>query len=539
MNKNYLIALGSLLSLTANAQTSSSGADALLNSLGKSVTSVEGSDKTTTAIQTTINLDNPVARQLFNDWSNQKGLSYEMNSWVQSFFSNKYETFAHLKTAMNPAVEMLPVSFQNAIGAAYLYSLYRLNLPQSFVSDWLAMMEKDVFVASPSSQALDEALMTTEPLDQWISSRKIQLTASQEEIVKKIGSARHPSWLMMNAFVLQRKGLAAEEILTKLPINSSFRPKLSMTVALAYARKGDLANAAKVLKVYYEPWMAQSKNAAANSRYSLEIARLLYQAGSVEGAIQYYQKIPKGSADYITAREELSWCWLRTGDLAQLRGNLATLNSSILSDQFRPESALVKSISDLKMCNYSEVEKSFVGFIKQNKEWAKKIESAIQSPDSSNPRVIDDYSQFAMDAVKAQTVELSSLEDLANRSVSAALPAVGQQKHWTTAIAGLKLTMESAKKRQAEEFRRQWKADKNILQEAIRKMQFVKVELLSQVSEVDSLTNKQPPSNEMINTAKIKIKSEGEMNFPFDGVVWPDELFKLRAVTNGQCAGKL
>ena len=545
MNKtnHILIIAGSVLSLSANAQTSSSGADALLNSLGTSVTNTATPTTVNASIQSEIHLDNPVARQLFNEWSNQKGLTYEVNAWVQQFLGGKFETFAHLKTAMNAAVENRSPSFQNSIQAAYLYSLYRLNLSQSFISDWLMNMEKDSFVASPASVALDESLMSGEAkdasFDQWLIAKKIQLTAAQEALVKKIGPARHPSWLVFNAFVLQRKGILAEEVLSKLAINSPFRPKLAMTVALAYARKSDLGNAGKTLKVYYEPWMNQSKDAVANSRYSLEIARLLYQAGSLDGAIQYYQKVPKGSSDFITAREELSWCWLRQGNLEQLRGNLATLNSSILSDQFRPESALVKSISDLKMCNYSEVEKDFTAFVKKNKDWAKKIELAIQNPESATPRVIDDYSQFFVDSVKAQNVEIAALEELANRSVSAALPAVGQQKHWLTAIQGLKLTLETTKKRQTEEFRRQWKSDQAILQAAIRKMQFVKVELLSQVSQIEAITSKEPTSNESIKSAKAKINEQGDQSFPFDGVVWPDELFKLRAVSNGQCAGKL
>jgi len=511
-----------------------------LNSLGSSVANVGSAVKANLAIQSEIHLDNPVARMLFNDWSNQKGLSYETNAWVQQFFAGKFETFAHLKTAMTPHVENTQsAQFKNSVRAAYIYSLYRLNLPQSFITEWLSAMDQSTFSTSQAAFSLDEGVSNLASLDQWLMDSKVHLSAAQEAIILKTGFSRHPAWLSLNALVMQRKGLVAEELLSKLAINSPFRPCLAMTVALAYARKSDLGNAAKVLKVYYEPWMNQSKDPTAKSRYSLEIARLLYQIGSVDGAIQYYQKIPKGSADYITAREELSWCWLRQGNLEQLRGNLATLNSSVMSDQFRPESSLVKAISDLKICNYSAVEKDFTAFVNNNKEWAKKIDAAIQAPESAMPRVVDDFSQYAMDSVKQQAVELAKLEDLSNRSVSAALPAVGQQKHWLSAISDLKTGIESTKKRQAEEFRRQWKTDKLTLQESIRKMQFVKIELLSQVSQVESLTSKQATPADTIQAAKNKINDQGDQSFPFDGVVWPDELFKLRAVTDGQCAGKL
>jgi tetratricopeptide (TPR) repeat protein len=535
MNKTWLV-LGTVVSISAHAQ---SGADALLQSLGggsnNSVMNVNG--KQATAIQTAIHLDNPVARQLFTEWSVQKNLSYEANLWVQKFFAGEFEAFAHLKTAMIPAVEEThSLTFQNAVEAAHLYSLYRLNLAQTFMGSWLKAMDHDSFATSQSAFSLDEAMTD---LDQWLVTKKIQISPAQDALIRKIGYARHPNWLSMNAFVLQRRGLQAEEVLSKLSVNSVFRPKLAMTVALAHARKGDLANAAKTLKIYYEPWMNQANDATASSRYSLEIARMLYQIGSIDGAIQFYQKIPKGSPDYVTAREELSWCWLRQGNLSELRGNLTTLNSSLLNDQFRPETVLVKSISDLKMCHYQDVEKGLQLFIKQNKEWAKKIDASIQSTEPPMPRIIDDHSRFSLDALALQSAELHDLEALSNRSVSAVFPAVGRQKHWDEQIQNIKLVMETTKKRQAEEFRRQWKSDRTILQESIRKMQFVKVELLSQVGQMESLTKKDSNSTDRLNAAKNELNEKNEMSFPYDGVVWPDEVFKLKAVANGQCAEKL
>ncbi len=534
MNKSILL-VGSLLSWSAQAQ---SGADALLQSLGNgNAPAVQSNGILNPSVQTAIRLDTPIARQLFTEWSSQKGLSYEANAWIQKFFAGEFESFAHLRSAMLTAVEATRSSgFQNAVDAAHLYSLYRLNLSQTFISNWMTAMERESFVSSQASFALDEAVTD---LDQWLLAHKIQLSPVQEALIRKIGLARHPNWLILNAFVLQRKGLAAEESLSKLALNSPFRPRLAMTVALAHARKGDLQAAAKTLKLFYEPWMMQANDPASSSRYSLEIARMLYQIGAIDGAIQFYQKIPKGSPDYVTAREELSWCWLRQNNLSELRGNLATLNSSLMSDQFRPEGVLVKAISDLKMCQYQSVEESLQQFVKKNQEWAKRIEVAIQSTEPPAPRILDDHSRFVADAVSIQATELKELENLSNRSVSAVFPAVGRQKHWEEQVQNLKLVMESTKKRQADEFRRQWKTDRSTLQESIRKMRFVKVELLSQVSQLEGLTRKEALPAYRSQAMKQKIEDHSEMSFPFDGVVWPDEVFKLKAVANGQCAEKL
>lgn len=543
---NNLFSLGLILiSGSFGVAHAQSGADALLQSLGPTTTTAPqpaGASVrvvSTAAIQEEIKLENPVARQLFNDWSSQVGLSYEYSSWVKQFFNNHFETFAHLKTAMMPQTDSLKsAALRNSIEAAYLYSLLKLDIPQTFVNEWLAAMENDEFANSRASQALDEGVATNAAFDSWILDHKIVLGSGQEALVKKIGSNRHPNWMILNAFVFQRKGTLAEEFLPKLAINSRFRPKLSLTVALAYAKKGDLGNAAKVLKLYYEPWVNQSKDAKAISSYTLQIARLLYQVGSIDGAIQYYSKIPKGSPDYITAREELAWSWLRQGNMTELRGDLKTLTSSVMNDQFRPESYLVKSISDLKLCFYGEVEKDFNQFLKQHTPWATKIEAAMQATDPGEPRVVDDYARYAMDAVQARESEMNSLKGFSARSESAVLPAVGPQKQWTQAIVTLTSNLESAKKLRSDEFRREWRNDKAILVEAIRKMQFVKVELLSQVGDM-KLTEKNTINPAKEAEAKKTISASGDQTFPFDGVIWPDELFKLRSVTQGQCVGQM
>ena len=488
-------------------------------------------------------LDNPVAKALSAELKKNPKVSYEFKAWTQNFLLDHFEAFAHLKTVMQPQVDELESSnLRSLTQAAFLYSLYRLNLAQTFVDQWMESMDHESFAKSVGATALDAAIASKMSLESWFFEHKIQLSSDEEAVIKKIGASRNANWLMLNAWIQHRQGLAAESMLTKLPVNSALRPKLSMTVSLAYARKGDVSNAARVLKSYYQPWVLQSKDAKAVSSYALQIARLLYQAGSIDGAIEYYSQIPNGSPDYLTAREELAWCWLRQGNLEQLRGNLTTLTSSVMSDQFRPESFLVKSISDLKLCFYGDVEKDFQQFLKVNAPWTKKIETGIHQPESATPRIVDADSQYAMDAFNLRKVEVSELEKLGTRSVSASLPAVGTQKHWRVAMKNAQDAVESAKKIQAEEFRREWKNDRAILVEAIRKMQFVKVELLSQMGQMEQLTTTtvtSPAAEQNEVSMKADLKANADQTYPFDGVVWPDELFKLRSLSNGKCVGQM
>ncbi len=550
INSLFSISLASCLAVSTglSAQAADSASDALLKALGASNAPAANDGSAPTAALADIRLSNSVARQLFADWSslprNATGNSAELNRWVQSFFADQYEGFAHLWGVME---DKIPAQLQNSLRAAYLYSLHELNVPQTFFDEWMQALRSPGFVAHRASGALEEALGTG--FDAWFLRSGIQVSSEQESVIRAIGVSRSPIFLSLNASLMRRKGDQAGELLSKLPLNSPFRPWLAQTVAVGQAKKADLAGAARTLKMFYEPWLQATKDPRKLALHYMEVARLLYQAGAIEGAIAYYEKVPNGIPEYLTAREELTWCWLRLGQSEKLRGNLETLTSKVLADQFQPEAYLVRSISNLKLCYYDEVEKDFRAFIGVNREWAKKIDVALQSGDTPTPRTVDIYSEAAIASLGARQTELAVLQGLSERSISATIPAVGPQKHWGTGITRISSHIEGAKKRKSDEFRRQWKNDRITLNEAIRKMQFVKVELLSQVSELAAMsegkgdaiqTSASAASNTVVVSSEQKnqMAKEGDMVFPFDGTLWADEMFKLKAISKGRCIGQ-
>jgi hypothetical protein len=535
--------LGFVLALTSQGVWAETGSDALLQAVGGTQNSPVNQVGNSTApafVLNEIKLNNSVARSLFADWSatSNQGSPHtiETAQWVQSFFKDQFENYAHLWGAMS---EKVPSSMSTSARAAYLYSLYQVNTPQTFFDEWMQSMANPEFASHKASTSLEEAISAQ--FDQWFLDSEISMTSQQQELIKKIGFSRSPVFLALNAATLRKKGEAAVSILEKLPLNSAFRPWLAQTVAVSYAKKGDLANAAKILKIYYEPWLMSVKDPGKLATHYLAIARLLYQAGALDGATQYYEKIPNGIPEYLTAREELTWVWLRLGQTEKLRGNLKTLTSQVLDNQFQPEAYLVRAVSNLKLCFYQSVEQDFADFIRVNASWAQKIDQGLKEAIVPEPRKIDIYSQASLKALSKRDAELKTLEGLSARSVAAVIPAVGPQKHWAEAIQRAQLAREYAVKLKNEEFRRQWKNDRITLNEAIRKMQFVKVELLSQVSEI---AQQKSPADDQIKlsaasaTAGKKFNQEGQMVFPFDGVIWPDELFKLRSVTQGRCLGQ-
>src|SRR5205814_766022 len=89
-----------------------------------------------------------------------------------------------------------------------------------------------------------------------------------------------------------------------------------------------------------------------------------------------------------------------------------------------------------------------------------------------------------IEVLKKLNAEKGRLDQLGKESIAAALPAVGIQKHWKEAQDDLQVLIEIAKKNQDQEFRRQWKNQKIILSEAIRKMRFIKVEFMTEIRQL-------------------------------------------------------
>jgi hypothetical protein len=237
----------------------------------------------------------------------------------------------------------------------------------------------------------------------------------------------------------------------------------------------------------------------------------------------------------------MAWILLRKSDQAHLRGGLKALSLSLFADRFSPEVYLVRAISNLKLCYFDEVKKDFDAFISSNRVWAIKITEALAKQDSTEPRSKDWYSLLAEKRIENRALEVKRLEQLGTESVAAVLPAVGEQKHWVNSKNRILALLEEAKKIRADEYRRQWKSDKAELAEAIRKMQFVKVEAMTQMR----LLSRANVSQESVKVASTDISSlkigksihtsSGDQVFAFDGVIWPDEIFKLQSTAQGSC----
>ena len=496
-------------------------ADILVNSAGTS-----DSNKA----MATFNLNNPLMVHFFAAYENAGKMNFHQKRWANLVLEQKWEKTAHLWSVIKKS---LNGSFAVTARAAYIFSLWKLGLGQTFWDEWFEMARVKKFWNSKAFQALNFSIQRDFP--QNFYDWAIEVEGDSVNYLFSQLSEAHPIYDTIRAHVLlreiSRRAEYAQKLFLRLPPEHPYYRPLGRSLALYYSRKGDLSSAGTVLKKM-EGTILKTKNSEEIASHYLQIARLLYQNGNLDAAVVFYRKIPKGSRNFLLAREELLWALLQMGDFGFLRGELETFKMDVWREQFLPEIHLVSAIANLKLCFYGKVGEDFKLFLKNNRNWASRIENELKKANPSKPKREDFYIAKAERALLKRTQENDMLKNLSLESKTAALPAVGVQTHWLDAQKALAHSIERSKKQKSEEYRRVWRSYRVVLREAIQKMQFVKVEFMGQMSKL-ALRN---PSEKLRGNIKTKlVASNNSAIYPFDGLIWPDEMFNLQSVTEGEC----
>jgi len=142
-----------------------------------------------------------------------------------------------------------------------------------------------------------------------------------------------------------------KDLTLKVMDQSPEKSLVNWSLALAYLGLDQNQEAAKLISV-----LLKDKNSPVPQDYlNMTAARMLYQAGSFDGAISYYQKIPKKSDLWIMAQEELAWSYLRKGEPQNALAVGITITNPLFKGWAGPEAYLVTAIASLRVCDYPEV----------------------------------------------------------------------------------------------------------------------------------------------------------------------------------------
>ena len=530
------------------ALAKSSGADLLLKSFKGKVQSAASSSSDTPVTSTAdlgmasvqqFKLNDPLAVQFFTTWNEQRSkLKPEINHWASLFLKEEFEQVLHLWDGIEG---QLSSNFRPAAQAARLAALARLGLSQSVVEEWVFWLRSggSANLWTGILETLIPRWITGSPSATWdqvLLDRGVILDPEMEHALSAIDSKRGVSVVSLQAYASLRKGDQGKRLLPLLSMDNRLKLPLAQTVSLAQARKGDLGTAALTLKEHAEPALEKQKDYLRASSYLLQIARFLFQAGMWDEAESYLRKIPTSAPEFLTSREELAWILLRKGNVSELRGEILSLSTAGTSDSFQPELPVVRAISNLKLCSYGAVQKDFAEFGHVYGAWAKKIDQALSSSGSiPAPSKLDGFAQLASARVGALKQEVENLSAFYQRSLKTPTPTVvGRQGHWKRLEARMQSRFALAQKLEQAEFRRQWKNQKVMLSEAIRKLRFVKIELLHQVRIAEAEARKGMDVIPTSQAGAVQAASD-QLVFPVDGVLWPDEFFQIQSVVESRC----
>jgi tetratricopeptide (TPR) repeat protein len=383
-----------------------------------------------------------------------------------------------------------------------------------------------------SAAWLDLAREIEPTLPQWLYSHAIVISKHHESALSSWpwtgiqGIIR--SYASMNEISLAPKAL------THTSPAWPWYDRILLLTGLTLARSGNIREATQILKKAHDDTHLTPDQKA---EIALALGRLYYQDADFKNAEQWYLKTTHSKQSSLMAEEELMWVWLHTGNSTRLRGSSEFFKRRYSADVFAPEVPLIRTISDVKLCQFSQAKQSFANFLSTNLAWAKKIDQALSAEQPPKPPMPDPLTLFNQRALQSREEEAKAAHDIASSSRAASVPAIGKQQHWTSITSNLKRLVGQLASQQTANYRRQWRNQRVMLQEAIKKMEFVKLELASQAHAGTKANPDSESSKKALESADAAIDDAGRTawTFPLDNDQWIDERIVAQSNSASVC----
>lgn len=351
------------------------------------------------------------------------------------------------------------------------------------------------------------------------------------------------------------------ELLKKTVADSPERAWLQWQVTLGTALGGDVSQAAKILKNLME-----AKGAAVGvDHMNITAARLLYQSGFLDAAIQYYEKVPKNSDFWLEAQEEMGWAFIRKGEPQNALAKTMSLMAPVFTDQVGPESVFLHALGQLKICDYPGVAKSLTTFRERFRPKAQVLVDLAKTGVSADSEVLvqklkvgrtstEDLGAAAKrlprlsvrdqllagyaQSQKQLEEEARMAAELYARSLTGGTDQVGFQ----ASILELKKQVDSrVQTAKSASFGRVQQLAQSELKEfelILQKLHIVEAELIQQISQAERViaaTDGQSKTKPEAKVGTTGSTAQDRMIFPFQGEVWFDELANYRITVKKGC----
>ncbi|NQZ01638.1 MAG: tetratricopeptide repeat protein [Bdellovibrionales bacterium] len=283
----------------------------------------------------------------------------------------------------------------------------------------------------------------------------------------------------------------------------------------------------------------------------MALARLAYQQGEYDAAIDWYKQVPKKSPLWLESKEERAWAHVRLDEPNKAVAQLETATSPVFTPLSGPESDFLDSFVSLMICDYSKIFKITGKFkakhavrIKGLETLAKTRNSALHNQfvatvDSkpirlssfsklvrSLPRdfILDEFLHRHMEHRRAMAVEGKRIARLNKGAVSLASYTADAPEDSLEAIYGQSQVRAQASGKEA--FDRLEALAKSELEEfrlMIRKLHIVEAEVIQRLHLDENLKGKRAKRENPVP------RSSDILTFPVTKEVWLDELDSYHA----------
>lgn len=350
-----------------------------------------------------------------------------------------------------------------------------------------------------------------------------------------------------------------KELIKKTQIDTRERAWLSWQLVIALSQGSDAGIAGKALAVL----MKAPNNPVSQDLMTITAARLLFQNGFLDASSKYYEKIPKNSDYWFDAQEEAAWAQIRKGEPQNSIAITKTLVAPAFTSQVGPEPFFLRSLSQLKVCDYPSVVATLNDFRARFKPRAAELTKLTESPNTpAVTRLIDRMKKNGEVKLAELGKDASALPRFVTRD-AALLQNVLTEKALEgeaklagelyarsltggTATVGFQGRLESFKKavdtrttaaRSATYGRVKALAEEELteISAMLQKLHIVEAELLQQISISDRVISAtQGRTSQKVGTTGSQARDK--VWFPSEGETWFDEYANYKVDIKKGCA---
>lgn len=287
-------------------------------------------------------------------------------------------------------------------------------------------------------------------------------------------------------------------------------------------------------------------------------ARVFYQMKEWDKAVIAYRMVPKDSPLWKEIFMESAWAMLRSGKFRSAISNFQTLHSDYFSDNFLPESYLLRSIVYLYICKYDELEKVLQQYEGIYSNGLKQLTKYLRT--HKNP--IDDYKIIVPQVGRKNLSQkqiprfiTKEIHESANfKNIHKYLNEISNENKkvssyptsWKRSPVGIysKRLMENriskTKKKTAQILRSNLYDLQKKLVEFEDQKEFLRFEVINAEKEriKQEIAQENSTSEKTINKDRDYYVKNGYEYWPFKGEYWLDELGNYHYVGQASCSGK-